>query len=603
MKRLMLVLCLLLAALSAATAATAATDSARVCEEKLVSMSDGVRLHTWVSRVAPDKPRPVLLEIESYARPGNKCPTFLPGDYYPHFLSPELIDRFTLVHVSYRGAGSSEGVFDLTGPDTQRDVREVIAWAADQPWSTGDIVLTGQSGTGFAAHHGLREPAVRAAVIYTSCADMYRCFRRGGADNGLPGVYLAGTESGYLGALADRLRLGTSTNPIPVEQQAAFVSALAATKAHDVNDGFWSARSALDKLPGTTIPVLYTTDPYDIVQSFDAYQRTPNARLVLGMGHTSVEPAVASDGRHAELVRRQVDRFVAHYGLGDDNGAEHDPRVVVATTTGSNARWRAGEALVRNEASWPLPGTNWTRLYLDSGPSGTASSLNDGTLSAVPPEIGADVAPVISFPNSRGDFRTTAWLAGSAARTDQRDDERSGLTYTTPELTRNVELTGPITLRLVASSTAPDLDWAVRLTDVWPDGRSEWISDGHLRATLRQVDQQKSLRNAAGEVVRPWHRFDTVQPVPLAQPVEYLVEVAPLSNVFRSGHRIRLDILPVAGSSVDVRLGGAGAVTIHRGASSVLVPLIPARCQRSVPLLPFGEPPARCATSWTEAIR
>jgi hypothetical protein len=59
-----------------------------------------------------------------------------------------------------------------------------------------------------------------------------------------------------------------------------------------------------------------------------------------------------------------------------------------------------------------------------------------------------------------------------------------------------------------------DFDWAVNLSDVWLGGRSEWICDGFLRASLRRVDEARSRRNAAGEIIRPWYPFDAKQPVP-----------------------------------------------------------------------------------------
>ena len=203
----------------ASTGAEQASAAERACTETLVPMSDGTRLHAWVSEAAPAAPRPVLFMMDSYARSGtpggdpsydNACPGFLPDDYVPEFLPQELTDRFTLVQVSYRGTGASEGLFDMTGPRTQQDVREALDWAAAAPWSTGAVTVVGESGTAFAGHHALRHPAVRAAVLFTSCADMYRCFYRGGQYNGLADVYMAGTTAGYLGAFGARNRTGAS---------------------------------------------------------------------------------------------------------------------------------------------------------------------------------------------------------------------------------------------------------------------------------------------------------------------------------------------------------------------------------------------------------
>lgn len=575
----------------------------RLCEEMLVEMDDGVRLHAWVSRLAPDDDKPVLLEFESYNVPSNTCPTTLPSDGNSTYVSPELIDRFTLVHVSYRGAGSSEGVFDMTAPRTQADVKATIAWAAAQPWSDGRVVLTGQSGTGFAAHHGLNEDAVVAAFIYSSCADMYRCFRRGGVYNALPEVYLARTEAGYAFGLNQRLTLGTASNPGAVTQQLAFVNYLARTKTELRNTSWWTSRSALNTLSTVDIPVLYTSEAYDIISSYDAYLRTPNSRLVLGFGH-STEPAIAANPeRHALLVRSQIDRFLAHHVFGEDNGAEHDPDVTLMTNTGSTDAWRAGETYIRGEAAWPLPQTDWTRLFLGKGPTGSALSLNDGSLSPTAPAVGSDTAVLLSTPDVRVDPRTTNWLLGEAFPSDLRVNELLGLTYTTPVLTENLELTGPITLDLAATATATDLDWSVRLTDVHPDGSSEFISDGYLRASLRRVDTSRSLY-VDGRLVRPFFDFGTSQPVPLLQRTNYVIEIIPTSNIFKAGHRLRLDILPVAGGGLDSILTlGVGAVTVHLGpnGTSLLLPVVPNGCDGATPLR-VTDPALQCADSYADAI-
>jgi predicted acyl esterase len=159
-------------------------------------------------------------------------------------------------------------------------------------------------------------------------------------------------------------------------------------------------------------------------------------------------------------------------------------------------------------------------------------------------------------------------------------------------------VTGPVTLKLRASSTAPDFDWTVRLTDVWPDGRSEWISDGSLRASLRKVDLDRSLKRD-GKVVRAWHPFDTPQTVPLGEPVDYLIDVIATSNVFRAGHKLRVSLLPT-GTTDTPRTGGLGAVTVDD--AEITLPVIPRRCQKGTPLVETTEP-VKCARSYEEAIR
>ena len=597
---------LLAAVLVAALLAPAAVaqEADQLCDELLVDVSDGVRLHTWVRRVPPDQPRPVLIEMESYARPDNGCPSHVPGDYYPHLLSQDVFDRFTIVHVSLRGTGSSEGVFDMMGPDTQRDVREVIAWTRTQPWSDGRVVLTGGSGTAFFAHHGLREPGVVMAIIQSSCADMYRCFRRGGSYNTLADVYEGVTVAGYATAFQDRRRIGTDANPTPAEHLAAFTQVSAEAKARSTYDEWWAQRSSLPYLDkGVDVPVVFTSDPYDIVQPWEALEAIPGARLNFGAGHTS-DPLMAAAGqRYDKLVGGSIDRLVDAVVFG--KGKVPRDRVTLVTTLGTVNSWRAGHALVRQEKSWPLPSTDWTRLHLGAGPSSSAHSLNDGTLTleAPPADAAGDTAPLVSAPGARADFRTVDWLPGQYGPTDLRDEEVRGLTWTTPVLSQSVEVSGPILLDLWASTVSPDVDWAVRLTSVQPDGASEWVSDGYLRASLRAVDAKRSLRNRDGEIVRAWHTFASEQPLPVGEAVRYRINVLPTSAVFPAGTRIRLDLVPLAAGPAD-RPAGAGAVTVLRDAehpSSLLLPVIPRGCDRSVALLDDTPEVGPCAPSYAAA--
>jgi predicted acyl esterase len=587
----LLVFAVVAATLLPAAGAHAATASQRTCTETMVPMDDGVHLHAWVSRLAPDRPRPVLFMMDSYSRSGTgnattgnadgSCPTALPDDYVPQWLSQSLIDRFTLVQVAYRGTGKSEGAFDMTAPRTQRDVQEAIDWTSTQPWSDGTAMAVGESGTGFAAFHALRDRHLKAALIFTSCADMYRCFYRGGEYNSLADVYL-GVSAG------DWARIG-SGDPMA---GAAFAQMLAQSKSDAVDDDFWQRRSALSYLPQVRIPVMYTTDLYDIVQPFDALQLTPNARFVYGMGHQSAPTVTAGGDRYESLVRGPVDRFVAHYGLGDANGAQHDPRVTLLTNTGSFDQFHAGHVLVRGEKAWPLPSTRWTKLFLGAGTLGTA-----------PPAAGAaaDTSPLLG--GARPDLRTTAWTG--TAQTDLSNEERTALTYTTPAFKTPLEVTGPLALRLFAISTAPDFDWSVRIADVWPDGTSQWITDGYLRASLRKVDASRSLHDRNDDIVRPWLTYDSPVSVPLGQPVDYELDVIGTSNVFAAGHRLRLDVMPVSDAEADsMRTGGAGAIQLLHDAdhpSSLMVPVIPSSCQRGTPLV-ATTPGLSCAASYRDAV-
>src|SRR5207302_845104 len=108
---------------------------------------------------------------------------------------------------------------------------------------------------------------------------------------------------------------------------------------------------------------------------------------------------------------------------------------------------------------------------------------------------------------------------------DQRTVERRHdvLVYTTPPLTSDMEVTGPIKLVLFASSTAPDTDFTAKLVDVFPGGQARILTDGILRVRYRDSLEHPKLM-AIGQVYR------------------LNVDVGVTSNVFRAGHSIRLEI-------------------------------------------------------------
>ena len=106
--------------------------------------------------------------------------------------------------------------------------------------------------------------------------------------------------------------------------------------------------------------------------------------------------------------------------------------------------------------------------------------------------------------------------------TESREDV---LVYSTPELTQDVEVTGPIMVHLWAISSATDTDFVARLVDVHPNGYAQNLTDGIIRARYRNFSQgeQPSL-------------------IESVKPYEYEIDLLATSNVFKQGHRIRLDV-------------------------------------------------------------
>jgi len=98
------------------------------------------------------------------------------------------------------------------------------------------------------------------------------------------------------------------------------------------------------------------------------------------------------------------------------------------------------------------------------------------------------------------------------------------LVYSTGPLAEDLEVTGPVTLDLYASSSAVDTDFTAKLVDVAPDGKAFNLTEGILRARYRE--------STTGDP----------KPVVPGQVYEFKIDLWATSNVFLKGHRIRLEV-------------------------------------------------------------
>lgn len=576
-------LCLL--ALPSAAGASVGGPGAR-CRDVVIRMADGIRLHGWVVFDPSKGRRPVLWTMTPYSN--STCPTSAPG------VEDDIATHVNLARISLRGTGGSEGLNDGFGQQDRRDVGAVARFLAREPWARG-LVPVGFSAEGAWMDYALALPQVKAAVWGASCADGYRdCVRIGGELGGGQLILATNEQQGLLDGQAVEQRLGLTATPF-TQQQAALNGFINALGTHTLLDRFWKQRLGVSYLQGIHVPVLYTTDVYDYAPGgmYLAYLHTPRSvrYLSLGAGHNSPfltsianskDPALA---RFRGLTYRSESRFLAHYVLGRNNGAQRDPHVTLVTNLGSVHGYTTGHVLIRRETAWPLPETRWTQLFLSG--AGPAQSHTQ-RLTHRPPR-GSNTLTIGPAPGPLDSLRLKLLLAQQShdqqtidALDDVRNLEAGELTYTTPRLAHNVEITGPIVLTLYARSAARDFDWHARLTDVHPDGRSSFIADGLLRAAVRQIAPAQSLHNAGGDLILPWYPFTHAAPVPSDATVKYTITIEPTSNVFSRGDRIRLDVGAVAspGPTGEQGVGTVRVIHDRKHPSAVLLPVIPGRCQK-----------------------
>ena len=95
--------------------------------------------------------------------------------------------------------------------------------------------------------------------------------------------------------------------------------------------------------------------------------------------------------------------------------------------------------------------------------------------------------------------------------------------YTGEPLAEPLEITGPVSMKLFAASSAPDTDFMAKLIDVRPDGYAHNLVEGVVRARFRD-----SLSDPS--------------PITPGKTYEYGIDMWATSHVFKRGHRVRLEI-------------------------------------------------------------
>jgi len=178
----------------------------------------------------------------------------------------------------------------------------------------------------------------------------------------------------------------------------------------------------------------------------------------------------------------------------------------------------------RSENEWPLSRTQYTNYYLHS--DGAANTVQgDGSLSPTPPvdeaPDGYTYDPQDPVQYATGvDYWSLAKKMKDRAKVEERDDV---LVYTTDVLSKGVEITGPISATLYASSSAPDTDFTMALVDVAPDGSTHLVQEGIIRASFRDGVELRSL-------IEPGKVY------------EYVLDLWATSYVVKAGHRIRVEV-------------------------------------------------------------
>jgi uncharacterized protein len=516
-------------------------------------MRDGVVLRADVYRPQTSDPVPVVLMRTQYGKDGAQTdPTrYQPPDWFASHC-------YLVVVQDIRGQGRSDGVFSEFTND-QNDGYDSVEWAAGLPGSNGKVGMYGSSYVGATQWLAAvtAPPHLVTIVPANTASDYYDGWTYEGGE-----FRLAFVLPWSIGSIAKTAAMNRKDDATVAELQAAeanptqwldyrpfnAVPPLQPNNPavapwyfdwirHSTRDDFWRQFSIRDRYPAVKVPVLHFEGWYDaflagglenfagMVAHGATAEVRDNQRIVIGpwdhvdWGRADSDPApmlkdIGPVG-DSPINGLMLDWF-DHFLKGKDNGVAGTPRVDYFLM-GANT-WKTS-------TSWPLPQTQWTKYYL-SGAGGMADRA--GALGAdVPGPQPADTYvydPAHPAP-SLGGHSCCGAQSGPQGPYDQTPVEQRSdvLVYSSAPLANDTEVTGPATVDLWATSSAPDTDFTAKLTAVRPDGEVINLNNGILRTAFRD-----SLS-------------DPTPTVP-GQPYEYHIQIWPTSYQFRAGDRIRLEV-------------------------------------------------------------
>jgi len=558
-----------------------------VRSSQYITVRDGTKLAMDIFRPARDgkpvgEPLPAIWTHTRYQRAsirqGNLV-TMVDQDTGLHQL---LAYGYVVVVVDARGSGASYGT--RQGPFSQqenRDAYDVTEWLAAQPWCDGNIGMYGRSYRGVTQYFAasVAPPHLKAIFPEMAMFDMYSFTHPGG-------VFHHNFSPNWTRMTRD---LDTVIPAAPVDADSDGSMLKQAIAEHEGNLdvlGILEAipfRNSHDEVTNSTPYIARSPSSYirQIRESGVAiyhwagwYDPAPRDALLWlhnldNPQKLTVGPWPHTGSGRGQLLLTERLRWYDYWLKGIDNGImEEAPISYYVMGAPEGSEWRTA-------SQWPLPDEKPTSYYFSGGPTGTVDSVNDGLLSIhTPAEESARDSYVVDYTTTSGTTTRWAYYRGFEYRNMSANDSK-GVTYTSPALDADTEVTGHPIAHLWVSSTAEDGDFFVYLEEVDKQGVSHYITEGTLRASHRAVSEAPFAYLGL-----PYHRSFQEDVAPLPQePVELVLDLHPTSNLFDAGHRIRVTVTCADhDNALTPQLEPPPTVTIYRNTdhpSRIILPVIP----------------------------
>jgi predicted acyl esterase len=462
----------------------------------MVAMHDGTELATTVYSPEGAGPFPVVVARTPYNKDGlqGEAAKFVREGYA--YVAQDLRGRF-------KSKGHHAIIFHNDGWQEPHDGHDTLEWISAQPWCNGKIGSTGGSALGITQNMAApgAPSALKAQFVVVAYSNCYpQSAYQGGA-------WRTGLLEGWLNAT------GMTDVNLPT-----FV-------AHPKYDEFWAGLNPEAQAARVHAPAVFLGGWYDIftqgtINSFAALHNhggegaRGRCRLIMApIGHgTMTELKYPLNAAQFPKCGRDLAWFNFMLkgkanGVGDEKPVHYYVMGDPTDKTAPGNYWRSAD-------NWPPPATE-RAYYLQPEGKLTASSAPDGEgyksyrydpAKPVPTVGGAELGKDIGPKDQR--------------KVESRSDV---LVFSTDVLTEPVDVAGRLTAKLFVSSDCPDTDFTVKLTDVYPDGRSMLVTDGVLRARFRESFERE-------ELLEPGKVY------------EITVDLWSTALVFNRGHKIRVAV-------------------------------------------------------------
>lgn len=552
----------------------------------MIAMRDGIHLATDIFRPDGNGPFPVLMERTPYGKhlPSRSEITLAEPDEpksREEFARPFVEDGYAVVFQDKRGRYNSEGRYKKYLGDAE-DGYDTCAWLVAQDWCNGKI---GTFGLSYSAHTQAALASLNApglAAMWLDCGGFSNAFqggiRQGGAfelkqatwaykqarlspEAAADPVLAAALAGEDIRAWFTRMPWQQGHSPLRhhpdyeaymFEQWAAVTDGPFWRQAGICAEAFWPDFANVPQVHMSGWYDPYTRTATDNYLGLKAAGKGP-LRLILGpwthgdrtltySGDAEFGPDAALDSVYGMDFLHIRKRWFDCWMKGEANGVADEPPVRVFVMGGGSGRKNAAGRLEHGgqwiEASdWPLPEAVPTAFYL----------YGNGGLSADAAAAEAAIT-YISDPKNPVPTIGGAFSSGepvmSAGGYDQVEGPRffgcqepflplasrpDVCVFQTGPLAEDTAVAGPVVARIWVRSDAPDTDLHVKLVDVYPastdfpQGFALNLTHGILRLSFRDSWTERSM---------------------LEPGKAYQVEVRcfPTANLFKAGHRIRLDV-------------------------------------------------------------